>query len=176
MRCIEGYLNKTLNSWHKYHASRWVSLRGTERSDCIYFLLQKKGINKHIQILSLHDITYCMMSNANAMIGYTTLWKVVSTNAFRSIPTTNLCKVKSYKSILKVGAKSKCIKSNFSYISHTCSNRSFDRLDWSLDLSISYSFAHSTLSALALFYTGTKIGNKKEKKMKIIERFMIMTE
>jgi hypothetical protein len=37
-------------------------------------------------------------------------------------------------------------------ISSTCSDRSFDRLLWSLSLSISYSFAHSTLRALALFW------------------------
>jgi len=36
-------------------------------------------------------------------------------------------------------------------ISSTCSDRSFDRLLWSLSLSISYSFAQSTLRALALF-------------------------
>lgn len=59
-----------------------VSLGRTETGDGIHFLLQKKGINKDIQILSLHHITYCMMSNANTMISYTTLRKVVRTNTF----------------------------------------------------------------------------------------------
>lgn len=52
--------------------------------------------------------------------------------------------------------KAQTIKPNINVILPcTCSDRSFDRLIWILDLSLSYSFAHRTLSALALFWRKT---------------------
>lgn len=46
-------------------------------------------------------------------------------------------------------------------VNYTCSDRSFDRLVWILDLSISYNLAQSTFIALALFYS--EIQNKSIK-------------
>lgn len=63
---------------------------GSEVSNCIHFLLQKKGVNEIVQTLSLHHITDGMMSEAYPVIGNSSLWKVVRTYTFGSIPATNL--------------------------------------------------------------------------------------
>lgn len=90
LACIHFLLQKKSLISITYIVGSMMMGGGSEVSNCIHFLLQKKGVNEIVQTLSLHHITDGMMSEAYPVIGNSSLWKVVCTYTFRSIPTTNL--------------------------------------------------------------------------------------
>jgi hypothetical protein len=83
-----------INVKQKFNTLGTSLCRRSKSCNCIHFFFQKKGINEYIKILSLHHIFYVVICDTNSMISYTALRIIVCSDAFRSVPTTNLYNLK----------------------------------------------------------------------------------
>jgi hypothetical protein len=63
---------------------------GSKRSYCIHLFLQQQCFNEDVQALPLHDVLYCMVRDPNTMVGDTSLWEIVCSDALGPVTASNL--------------------------------------------------------------------------------------